>query len=217
MNRFGKIAISSFVVFWLLLFNYEALRAFYLQPLAGRSLPKFPVLFPYFGWNMFYSLPNSWSTAEIYGTRDGGQDLERIEADKIFSSRVPGIDFNRRNVIGKVLDPKISGDFCVYLERKFPGYKNFIGFDSFGRGTSFTRTVNFCRGPGVRQTIKHVPAEIRKKDGKFWEFALEQRLQVKRAQGLIIKEKEPDHHETGNCDFPGAFHRLQSYRSLLHE
>lgn len=125
MTRLRKIAISVFVIFWLLLFHYEALRAFYLSPLAGRDLPKFPVLFPTFGWNMFYSLPNSWSTAEVYGSRNGPSEPERIEADRIFSLNFPGFDFNRRNVIGKVLDPKISGEFCAYLKRKFPAYQDF--------------------------------------------------------------------------------------------
>ena len=125
MNRLRKIAISGFVIFWTLLFNYEALRAFYLSPLLGRPLPKFPVLFPAFGWNMFYSLPNSWSTAEVYGLRKGETEPQRIEAGQIFTSNFPGVDFNRRNVIGKVLDPKISGEFCSYLKRKFPEYQDF--------------------------------------------------------------------------------------------
>lgn len=120
-----KFLISVFVVFWILLFHYESLRAFYLSPVFGRQLPKWPLLFPPAGWIMFYEVGNSWSTAEVYGLKDESVP-ERIDPHRIFETRFVGFDNIRRNIMVNVLDGRRGRDFCAFLQRKFPHYSDFL-------------------------------------------------------------------------------------------
>jgi len=64
-----RLRISLFVVVWLLVFLYETFRYGYLSPLAGRPLPKLPLLFPPAGWIMFFNVDSSYGFAEVYGLR----------------------------------------------------------------------------------------------------------------------------------------------------
>ena len=115
--------ISIFVVAWTLVFHYETLRANYLSPLAGRELPKLPLLFPPAGWIMFFNVDRSYGFAEVYGLRDGEPIL--LDPHDIFETSFVGYDNIRRNVLISVLDGHRAGSFCRFLHRKFPGYDGF--------------------------------------------------------------------------------------------
>src|SRR3989338_7525912 len=124
MSKMRKILISAFVMIWIVVFQYESLRAFYLAPLFGRPMPKLPFLFPPAGWIMFYEVGNYFGTAEVYGLGKSGAS-ERLDPHDIFKTRFVGFDNIHRNVMVSVLDSRESQAFCAYLERKFPDYSEF--------------------------------------------------------------------------------------------
>ena len=115
--------ITWFVILWTLLFHYETLRANYLSPLAGRPLPKCPLLFPPAGWIMFFNVDPSYGFAEVYGLR--GQDAALLDPHDILATRAVGYDNIRRNVLIGALDPRDAPAFCRYLRRKFPEQEAF--------------------------------------------------------------------------------------------
>jgi len=115
--------ITSFVICWTLLFQYETLRANYFSPLARRELPKIPLLFPPAGWIMFYNIEPSYGFAEVYGMR--GKEPAKLDPHDIFATRAVGYDNIRRNVLIGVLSQEAAPSFCRYLRRKFPGYDAF--------------------------------------------------------------------------------------------
>ncbi len=118
-----SILVSCFVAYWLLLFNYESLRAHYLQPLTSRPLPKQALLFPPAGWIMFYQVDPSYGFAEVHGLRSG--QSEPIDPHRIFETRNIGYDNIHRNVLVGVLSRSRKPRFCAYLRRKFPEYDGF--------------------------------------------------------------------------------------------
>ena len=118
-----KTLITLFVIAWTLLFQYETLRASYLSPLAGRELPKLPLLFPPAGWIMFFNVDRSYGMAEVYGIRAGQPVL--LDPHQIFATRFIGYDNIRRNVLISVLSGDSAPGFCRYLHRKFPEYGAF--------------------------------------------------------------------------------------------
>ena len=131
MTQFKKIGISLFVVFWILLFHYESLRAFYLSPLFGRELPKLPLLFPPAGWIMFYQLEDDYSTAEVYGLKASqslriNKEPRFIDPHQIFTTRFVGFDNIHRNMMVNVLYPQRGRAFCQYLRLKFPEEDDFV-------------------------------------------------------------------------------------------
>ena len=113
-------AISVFAACWLLLFSYETLRAGYLSPLAGRRLPKFPLLFPPAGWIMFYTVDRTYGFAQVYALSHGGDKAILVDPHDIFETKAVGYDNIRRNVLVGVLARDRAPDFCRYLRRKFP-------------------------------------------------------------------------------------------------
>ena len=115
--------ITVFVVAWTLLFHYESLRTFYLNPAFGRELPKFKFLFPPAGWIMFYRVDETEGRAEVTG--DKGERSELIDPHRIFANRWIGYDNIHRNVLISVLDRRQAASFCRYLKRKFPEYERF--------------------------------------------------------------------------------------------
>ena len=121
--RRHNAAITTFVICWSLLFFYETFRANYLSPLAGRPLPKWPLLFPPAGWIMFFSIDRSYGFAEVYGLRDGQQEM--IDPHKILQTKANGYDNIRRNVLVRVLSQEAAQPFCRYLRWKFPRYEGF--------------------------------------------------------------------------------------------
>ncbi len=122
-TKIRNIAISVFAAAWLILFNYESLRFNYLNPIAGRELPKFKFLFPPAGWIMFYQVDETEGTAEVYGIK--GDRPEFIDPHRIFNNHWIGYDNIRRNVMVSVLYPFYAESFCRYLKRRFPEYDKF--------------------------------------------------------------------------------------------
>ena len=116
--------ITVFVIGWCLLFLYETFRANLLNPLVGRPLPKWPLLFPPAGWIMFFNVDQSYGFAEVYGVRDGRSFL--IDPHDIFSTKGVGYDNIHRNVLVGALSREAPKTFCAYLARKFPAYEEFV-------------------------------------------------------------------------------------------
>ena len=116
--------ISIFVIIWLMVFHYESTRTFYLEPFFQRSLPKVKFLFPPAGWIMFYNVDANYSTAEVYGVKDGRPQL--IDPHNIFQTRAIGYDNINRNVMVNVLTRGMEKPFCVFLKRNFTYFDNFL-------------------------------------------------------------------------------------------
>ena len=123
MSRLKRTAISVFVVLWTLIFHYESTRAFVLNRIFKRELPKVRLLFPPAGWIMFYQVGDGYGTAEVYGIR--GETGALIDPHRIFETHWVGYDNIHRNVMVSVLDARRGPDFCRYLRRKFPDYEGF--------------------------------------------------------------------------------------------
>ncbi len=118
-----NVAITWFVILWSLLFQYESLRANYFSPLAGRALPKLPLLFPAAGWIMFFHIDRSYGFAEVYGNARSGPVF--LDPHDIFSTKAVGYDNIHRNLLIGVLSSYQAPSFCGYLRRKFPVYDSF--------------------------------------------------------------------------------------------
>ena len=116
--------ISIFVVLWLLVFNYESTRHFYLEPLFKRPLPKMKFLFPPAGWIMFFNVDNSYGYTEVYGVKDGRNQL--IDPYQILQTRAIGYDNIHRNALVSVLSQDVAKPFCEFLHRKFPYFDSFL-------------------------------------------------------------------------------------------
>ncbi len=95
-----------------------------VEGLAGRALPKFPLLFPPAGWIMFFDVDQSFGYAEVYGLR--GQQPELLDPHAIFATKAVGYDNIHRNVLSGVLHRSQGPAFCRYLARKFPAYETFV-------------------------------------------------------------------------------------------
>jgi len=117
-------AITWFVICWTLLFQYETLRASYLNPLVKRELPKLRLLFPPAGWIMFFNVDKAYGFAEVYGIRDGTPTL--LDPHDILETKAVGYDNIHRNVLIGTLYPQRARQFCSFLKRKFSGYDAFL-------------------------------------------------------------------------------------------
>ncbi len=119
-----NIFISIFVIIWILVFNYESTRHFYLEPLFHRDLPKVKFLFPPAGWVMFFNVDDSYGLAEVYGVKDG--NTQRIDPHQILQTRAIGYDNIYRNALSTVLSRSLAQPFCAYLHRKFTYFDSFL-------------------------------------------------------------------------------------------
>lgn len=121
--KIRNIVISVFVVAWLLLFHYESLRVFYLEPFLRRPLPQMKFLFPPAGWVMFFYIDPSYGYAQVYGIKDGRP--QAIDPHLILQTRPIGYDNIHRNALVSVLSQEMEQPFCSFLKRKFPYFDNF--------------------------------------------------------------------------------------------
>lgn len=117
--------ISVFVVMWLLVFHYESLRAFYLNPLFKRELPKVKFLFPPAGWIMFYHVSPQASNVEIFGL-DANRLPQLIDPHDILQTRPIGYDNIHRGALFAFADPGNQGRTCAFLRRKFGYFSGFL-------------------------------------------------------------------------------------------
>ena len=116
--------ISIFVILWLVLFNYESTRHFYLEPLLQKNLPKVKFLFPPAGWIMFFNVEDSFGYAQVYGYKFG--QSQAIDPHQILQTRAIGYDNIHRNALVSIVSSDMSKPFCAFLERKFPYFDNFV-------------------------------------------------------------------------------------------
>lgn len=117
-------AISLFVILWLLVFNYESIHRYYLEPWLKQPLPKMKFLFPPAGWIMFYDVGDDYGCAEVYGVN--AQGAQQIDPHEILATRTIGFDNIHRNVLSLVFAGHMQGPVCRFLERKFPEFDNFL-------------------------------------------------------------------------------------------
>ena len=123
-NSFRNFAITIFVIAWTILFHYESLRYFYLNPFLKRDLPQMKFLFPPAGWIMFFNVDDQFSYAEVYGVKDHQPQL--IDPHLIFRTRPIGFDNIHRNVLSEVFVSYQRQPFCRYLKMKFPDFDHFL-------------------------------------------------------------------------------------------
>ncbi len=121
--------ISIFVILWTLLFHYESIRYFYLNPLFHRNLPQMKFLFPPAGWIMFFNVGESYGLAQVYGVKN--HHVEEIDPHRIFETKAVLYDNIHRNVLSGILDSFQKPAFCKFLNRKFPQYDEFLIIGSY--------------------------------------------------------------------------------------
>ena len=109
--------ITLFVILWCLAFHYESVRAFYLEPLLHRSLPKIKFLFPPAGWIMFYNVDNSYAYVRIVGVKDN--HTISIDPHEIFRVRTIGFDNIHRGIMGIAAEHRHVPAFCHQLYKRF--------------------------------------------------------------------------------------------------
>jgi len=123
-TRIRNVCITIFVIFWTILFHYESIRYFYLNPFLKRDLPQMKFLFPPAGWIMFFNVNDQFSHAEVYGMKDHQPQL--IDPHLIFRTRTIGFDNIYRNILSEVFVPYQERSFCRYLKMKFPNFDDFL-------------------------------------------------------------------------------------------
>ena len=116
--------ITLFVSFWIILFHYESIRYFYLNPLFHKDLPKMRFLFPPAGWIMFFNVNDSFGYVEVYGVK--GEQTQLIDPHDIFRTRTIMFDNIHRNILSTVADPRLAQSFCGFLRYRFPGFDRFL-------------------------------------------------------------------------------------------
>ena len=116
--------ITIFVIFWTVLFHYESIRYFYLQPMFGKPLPKTKFLFPPAGWIMFYHVDDSFAHASVIGINDDG--VQEIDPHRILATRTFGFDNIHRNILGTVGYADQARPFCRFLRFRFPQFEKFL-------------------------------------------------------------------------------------------
>ncbi len=124
-TRVRNTYISLFVIVWMLLFQYESIRTFYLNQNFKKDFPKTRFLFPPAGWIMFYNVGNSAGYIEVFGFKDGVPQF--IDPHDIFETRTIGYDNIHRGILGAVSDrnPQKAMQFCRFLNYKFPYFDKF--------------------------------------------------------------------------------------------
>ena|SRR3989338_10037798 len=153
-HRIRNFFISIFCVIWIVVFHYESMRHFYLQPLLKRALPKLPLLFPPAGWIMFFNVDDSAGFVEVYGVTDG--EPQRIDPHDIIQTRTIAYDNIHRNILSEVANPQLKPAFCKFMERKFPNFDNFLVTVVYY--PSFTKTPHRKIQKVIYQCSKNSPS-----------------------------------------------------------
>jgi hypothetical protein len=127
-TRPRNVYITIFVIVWTIVFHYESIRYFYLDPIlikhTGQPLPKFKFLFPPAGWIMFFNVNDASGFVEVYGIKDKVPQL--IDPHLILQTRTFGYDNIHRNILGQVAASSQKKSFCGFLDRKFSYYDDFL-------------------------------------------------------------------------------------------
>ena len=122
-KKIRNTIITVVVIIWSLIFHYESVRYFYLNPLFEKSLPKVKFLFPPAGWIMFFQVNNSFGNVDVYGLKE--KTMQLIDAHDIFRTRTIGYDNVHRNVLSTVANTQYAESFCKYLKYRFEYFDNF--------------------------------------------------------------------------------------------
>ena len=72
---------------------------------------------------MFYNVGDNYATVEVYGIKDNIPSL--IDPHDIFRTRTIGFDNIHRGIMGAAASPNSAGQFCKFLQRRFPYYDRF--------------------------------------------------------------------------------------------
>ncbi len=122
--------ITILVICWGLLFHYESVRYFYLNPFVKNigvenlEFPKIKFLFPPAGWIMFYNVGDQYSTPEVYGVK--GNQPQLIDPHDIFRTRTIGYDNIHRGILHSATSKGVEKRFCSYLNRRFPYFDRLL-------------------------------------------------------------------------------------------
>src|SRR3989338_9319288 len=111
--RLRNTCITLFVILWSLVFHYESLRFFYLQPFFRKhfdvELPKIKFLFPPAGWIMFFNVNNGFGYVEVYGLKD--KQIQLLDPHEIFRTRTIMYDNVHRGIMGVAAERNNSKAF----------------------------------------------------------------------------------------------------------
>lgn len=119
-----NILITIFVIVWSLVFHYESLRHFYLNPLFKKELPKVRFLFPPAGWIMFFSVGDTSGHIDVYGVKNNQRQI--IDPHDIFRVRTIGYDNIHRGILGLAGNRAYAQSFCDFLNYRFPYFDKFL-------------------------------------------------------------------------------------------
>ena len=122
--RFRNTVITIFVILWTVVFHYESIRHFYLNPLFKKSLPKVKLLFPPAGWIMFFNVDDGYGTVEVLGVKD--DHAQTIDPHDIFRTRTIMFDNIHRNIMSSMGDIRQAKQTCRFLQWRFPYFDKFI-------------------------------------------------------------------------------------------
>ena len=123
-HRLRNTIISVFVVLWIIVFHYESIRYFYLQPFFKKPLPKIKFLFPPAGWIMFFNVDDAYGYVEVYGVKN--KQAQIIDPHDILRTRTIFFDNIHRNVLSTVGEKSLARPFCGFLERRYPYFDRFL-------------------------------------------------------------------------------------------
>ena len=123
-KRLRNAIITIFVILWTIVFHYESVRHFYLNPLFEKPLPKVKFLFPPAGWIMFFRVDDQFGHYEVYGVK--GDDVHLIDPHEVFRVRTIGFDNIHRGVLGSAANRQRAPNFCRHLRNRFPYYDKFL-------------------------------------------------------------------------------------------
>lgn len=121
--------ITIFVIFWLILFHYESVRFFYLNPFFETKLPKIKFLFPPAGWIMFYKVGTQYSNVDVYGIKNQKNHL--LDPHDILRVRTVGYDNIHRGILNRVSHKNQGPQFCRFLKYRFKNYEDFLVVNNY--------------------------------------------------------------------------------------
>jgi hypothetical protein len=119
-----NILITLFVIVWLLLFTYESVKTFYLEPFFKRPLAKTKFLFPPAGWIMYFNVDDTFGYYEVFGVK--GTNIVPLDPHEVIRTRTIMFDNIHRGILGTAANQAHAPKFCRYLKFRFPEFDKFV-------------------------------------------------------------------------------------------